>query len=60
MQGFPEEVNELPTELHYYNFKEIIIFKDDEIVVPKSLIPKMVRNIHPGHFGIQNCLRRVR
>ncbi|XP_028168447.1 uncharacterized protein K02A2.6-like, partial [Ostrinia furnacalis] len=67
IQGFPENVNNLPTELqHYFNFKEElsyykgIIFKGDKIVVPKSQIPKMLKSIHQGHLGIQSCLRRAR
>ncbi|GBP14486.1 Uncharacterized protein K02A2.6 [Eumeta japonica] len=66
-QGFPEKVNELPTELqHYFNFKEEltylkgIIFKGDKIVVPKSQIQKILKSIHQGHLGIQSCLRRAR
>ena len=67
MQGFPEKVNELPAELrHYFNFKEKlsylkgITFKGDKLVVPKSLISKMLKNIHQGHLGIQSCLRRAK
>lgn len=67
MQGFPENINDLPTELqHYFNFKEElsyfkgIILKGDKIVVPKSQIPKMLKSIHQGHLGIQSCLRRAR
>lgn len=67
IQGFPEKVSELPNELqHYFNFKEElsylkgIIFKGNKIVIPKSQIPKMLKNIHQGHPGIQSCLRRAR
>ena len=38
-----------------YNF----YFKGDKLVVPKSLIPKMLKNIYQGHLGIQSCLRRA-
>lgn len=62
IQGFPEKVSELPTELqHYFNFKEELSYlKENKIVGPKSQIPKMLKNIHQGHAGIHSCLRRAR
>lgn len=67
IQGFPEKATELPTELrHYFNFKEElgylngIIFKGNKIIVPKSQIPGMLKNIHHGHLGTNSCLRRAR
>lgn len=54
-RGFPEKNTELPAKLQYYfNFKEEltylkgIIFKGHKIVVPKSQITKMLKNINQG------------
>lgn len=67
IQGFPERADQLPLEIrHYFNFKEElayyegIIFKGDKICVPKSLIPRMLKNIHTGHLGVQSCVKRAR
>lgn len=65
--GFPDILKNISPGLkHYSCFQdelaeyEGIIFKGEKIVVPKSLIPKMLTNIHRGHLGIRSCLNRAR
>lgn len=65
--GFPDTQEELPNGAKpYFNFRDELsyynglIFKGEKVVVPKSQIPKMLKNVHAGHLGIQSCLRRAR
>lgn len=35
-----------------------MILKGDDMLVPKSLIPEILKNIHHGYLSVQSCLRR--
>ena len=37
-----------------------MIFKDDCIVVPKTMRQEMLTRIHEGHFGVKKCRSRAR
>lgn len=67
MSGWPNNQAEIHEWVKpYWNFREEIsyynglVFKGMKLVVPKAQIPKMLYNIHRGHFGIQKCLSRAR
>ncbi|KAB0790057.1 hypothetical protein PPYR_15620 [Photinus pyralis] len=61
--GWPLAKSNLPPETKpYYKFqKEInvldgLVFKGNNLVVPKALRSKMLTKIHTGHFGVRKCL----
>lgn len=67
IHGFPDEKLKVPSEIqHDFNLsKELsvydwLVFKSDKILVPKSEIPRILSQIHTGHWDIQRCLRRAR
>lgn len=47
----------------YWNYKEeimtcdVILYKEDRVIVPQSLRWEMFDCIHLSHFGIENCRR---
>ncbi|KAB0794830.1 hypothetical protein PPYR_11669 [Photinus pyralis] len=61
--GWPLAKSNLPPETKpYYKFQEEInvldglVFKGNNLVVPKALRSKMLTKIHTGHFGVRKCL----
>ncbi|XP_062544588.1 uncharacterized protein K02A2.6-like isoform X2 [Armigeres subalbatus] len=67
MDGWPSEKNKLPDVLRkYWSFRdemavyEGLIFRSHQILVPRSLRNKMLKEIHRGHTGIQGCIRRAK
>lgn len=65
--GFPNDRLGLPEIVrHYHNFREELstyeglVFKGEKVIVPKSEIKEMLKQIHAGHLGIQSCLKRAR
>lgn len=43
-------------EIYEYNG---LIFKNTQLIIPKSLRQLMLEKIHTGHFGINSCIRRA-
>ncbi|XP_058827479.1 uncharacterized protein K02A2.6-like [Topomyia yanbarensis] len=67
IQGWPETRNELLPELRkYWGFRDEmavydgLIFKSNQVLIPKSLRKAMLAKVHSGHSGIQSCIRRAR
>lgn len=67
LQGWPETKSEVVKDIHaYWNYRdeisvvEGILFKGERLIVPTSLRAEMLKLIHEGHLGIENCRRRAR
>lgn len=67
MEGWPDDKMVLPCSIRkYWSFRdelsvyEGLVFRSNQIVVPKSLTPKMLKVIHTGHTGVQGCTRRAK
>jgi hypothetical protein len=66
-QGWPEQIKDLPPELHpYWTFREAItvadglLLKGNRIIIPEKDRSQMLEQIHHGHLGIQKCLHRAK
>lgn len=66
-QGWPEHKRKLQdTAKLYWTIKNDIhvingiVFRNHQIVVPKTLRKEMISRIHEGHLGIEKCKRRAR
>ena len=64
---WPETKEEVPSEiLGYFNFKEEIsiqdgiLFKGNQVIVPITLRPHMITQVHSSHLGIASCLNKAR
>ncbi|KAI4891972.1 hypothetical protein NFI96_009139, partial [Prochilodus magdalenae] len=50
----------------YYHFRSELsvanglLLRDSRIVIPHSLRPEILRQIHEGHLGVEKCKRRAR
>lgn len=67
MEGWPENRNEVPPPVRaYWEYRDElivydgIVFKNDCVVIPKSMRNAMLKIIHQGHFGIILCKKRAR
>ena len=65
--GWPESLKETDPEIQeFFNFREQLIVQDDivykgeKIVVPASLRPEYLKQIHQGHPGTEAMKNRVR
>jgi len=51
---------------HFYNFKEDltyqdgVVFRGEQIIIPKSLRSKILEKLHIGHLGINGTIKRAR
>ena len=66
MSGWPDEKNDVPTEvIHYWNYRDEITMQDDlmmkhdRIIIPQSLRRLVLHRIHSGHFGMEKCKARA-
>ena len=66
-EGWPEDKGLLPASakpFHTYNdeltIQDGIIYRNDRVVIPKSMHKEMLVKVHSGHLGINSCLRRAR
>ena len=67
LQGWPDQKEALPSELHPYftvrdelTAQDGILFKGLRCVIPTSLRPKIRERLHGAHTGVEGCLRRAR
>ena len=67
LDGWPESRKKCPPEVtDYWNHRDELsvinglILKNQKIVIPKILRPKMLEILHQGHFGCERTLRRAR
>ena len=67
MKGWPADVKDIPEIVKKYaNFKEEIsfyeglLFKGHKVIVPKSEVKKILRDVHTGHPGLAKSLERAR
>ena len=65
--GWPDKKQQLPPILApYYNFRDELsvydglVFKGEQLLIPKMMRAKMKERLHSSHIGINGCLRRAR
>eukprot|EP00118_Oscarella_pearsei_P021946 m.250166 g.250166 ORF g.250166 m.250166 type:complete len:454 (+) comp40312_c0_seq1:2745-4106(+) len=66
-KGWPESRDQVPeTAKPYYTYRQTLslqnglLYKDDRVVIPKSLRSAMMKRLHSTHLGMEGCLRRAR
>ena len=64
--GWPDTKVQVPIEARpYWTFRDKVatadglLFKGTRLIVPKSLRPEMLRQIHKSHLGIVKCRQRA-
>jgi hypothetical protein len=68
INGWPNSINKVPIELKpYYKIRSDItkgnndlIYMGPKIIIPKTLRPKILSDIHVGHLGIKKCIQRAK
>ena len=67
LQGWPDQKEVLPSELHPYfivrgerTAQDGIFFKGLRCVIPLTLRPKIRERLQGAHTGVEGCLRRAR
>lgn len=63
LQGWPDQREALPSELHPYftvgdelTAQDGILLKGLRCVIPASLRPKICERLHGAHTGVEGCL----
>ena len=65
-QGWPEKSGVPESLLPYFGFRgeltveDGLVFKGDQVVVPRSMRQQMMEDAHESHIGLESCLRRMR
>ncbi|XP_064086096.1 uncharacterized protein K02A2.6-like [Macrobrachium nipponense] len=66
-EGWPDARNKAPECARaFYNYRDELhtedglVFKENHLIVPKSLRKQMLDIAHQGHIGVEGCLRRMR
>ncbi len=66
-KGWPDTKQELDQEIKPYwdmraelTIEDDIIFKDDRVVIPKSMRKFMLKEVHKSHLGIVKCKKLAR
>ncbi|KAL0867464.1 hypothetical protein ABMA27_008251 [Loxostege sticticalis] len=67
LQGWPIDKNKVVEVARtYWTFKESLsvayglVWKDNRVVIPRSLRKEMLNKIHLGHMGLEKCKLRAR
>ena len=67
INGWPNDRSLIPASIiPYWPYKEKlgyyngILLKCDKIIIPSSLVPDVLKDIHRGHLGIEKCRLRAR
>ena len=65
--GWPERRGEVPVQIReFWNYREEltlhngIIFKNQQVIIPKALRPELTPRARSSHQGIEACLRRAK
>ena len=63
LEGWPDHKKDAPEEIREYtgfrdelSEKDGLIFKGEQLIVPKSLQSDMLQRLHQGHMGRDKCL----
>ena len=66
-KGWPTRRSEVPEKCwSYWNFRDTltvengIVYKGDQVVIPKTLRPEILQRLHGSHQGYESTLRRAR
>ena len=67
LTGWPNDKNEIPACLReYWLYREKlsvqngILFKGNQILIPKAMIPEMLSRIHSSNLGMVACTRKAK
>jgi len=67
LNGWPDVKEDVSPKIReYWNFRDEIsvndglLFRCSQVIVPRSMRPDMIRQVHSGHLGLEACLRRAR
>ena len=67
MNGFPDSMQDLPEELHYYwpfrdelTVMDGIILKGNRTIIPETARVETLKRLHDAHQGLQSTLQRAR
>nr|XP_029712008.1 uncharacterized protein K02A2.6-like [Aedes albopictus] len=67
IRGWPESKEEVQPDLRkYWGFRDELaayddlVFKSNQIIIPKSLRKKMLEAVYKGHPGVQSCIKRAK
>jgi len=66
LKGWPNRKTEVPNSVHeYWNFRDEIsvhdglLFRGNQVIVPKAMRSDIIKQIHSGHLGMEACVRRA-
>lgn len=66
-QGWPKSINKVPVEIKcYFKFRHELVerngllFKGQQLIIPRNLRRDIINKIHYGHFGIVKCKNRAK
>ena len=67
LMGWPEHRKEVPIHIReYWNFREEltlhngILFKNQQVIIPKAMRAELTARAHSSHQGIEACIRRAK
>ena len=60
LSDIDESVKQFHGMRNYLYVEEGIIFKGDQIIIPKSMRKEIIKKLHLGHFGTEGTIRRAR
>ena len=59
-EGWPESRSDLPEPLYpYFDFRDLLAFKGQCLVVPASLCKELMAVVHSSHVGMEGCIHRA-
>ncbi|GLV46580.1 hypothetical protein CBL_21312, partial [Carabus blaptoides fortunei] len=66
-KGWPEKKEQVPVEIReYWHYRDELsvnngmIFKGQNIIIPRAMRKEALNKIHSSHLGIEACLRKAR
>ena len=66
IKGWPNTLKKVKENVKfYYKFKNELtivndlVYKNNKLIIPNTMKPRMLECIHSGHFGINKCIQRA-
>jgi RNase H-like domain found in reverse transcriptase/Reverse transcriptase (RNA-dependent DNA polymerase)/Integrase zinc binding domain len=67
MNGWPRDLKKCDSNVRpYFGFRdeltyyEGLVFKGNSMIVPRNMVPDLLKQLHHGHFGAEKCLNRAK
>jgi len=64
LHGWPNNKQDIPVNIRAYRdeltTQDSIIYKGTKVLVPKSMQPSMLQQVHTSHQGPEACMRRAK